>query len=490
MPLTVTRADDRGAARATERLAQAGKLRRVYAGVYTDDLTTPLEVIVRRELFAICAILEPHGVISHRSAFELRPTPKGTFFLTGPYRRSIKLPGLELIVARGPGPLASDIRIPTPFGATHRSSEVRALLENLSRSSGAAEARRTLGTAAVESWLERLLAREGAPRLKALRADAKRISRKLNVNREAERFDATIGALFGTRRVKLRAPVAVARSRGRPYDDARLKLFDTLLEHLVAHPPVIPKARKNRNRELQAFVESYFSNYIEGTEFEIEVAHDIVVNGKPLAQREDDSHDVLGTFDAIVDSIKHSGFPQSADAFVDQLRMWNRFVIRSRTARRPGEIKDEVNRAGNTVFVAPELVLGTLQQGFTRIMAAGSPEARAAMAMFVVSEVHPFSDGNGRTARLAMNLALSAGERVRIVIPTVFREDYLLALKALSREGEPTPYVRMLSRAAAFSHWLRYETETDCFAQLRKSNALEAPEVAQLRFKAKSPPPY
>lgn len=30
------------------------------------------------------------------------------------------------------------------------------------------------------------------------------------------------------------------------------------------------------------------------------------------------------------------------------------------------------------------------------------------MTMFVISEVHPFKDGNGRTARLAMNCVLSA----------------------------------------------------------------------------------
>jgi len=29
------------------------------------------------------------------------------------------------------------------------------------------------------------------------------------------------------------------------------------------------------------------------------------------------------------------------------------------------------------------------------------------MTMFVVAEVHPFSDGNGRTARLAMNASLN-----------------------------------------------------------------------------------
>jgi len=33
--------------------------------------------------------------------------------------------------------------------------------------------------------------------------------------------------------------------------------------------------------------------------------------------------------------------------------------------------------------------------------------ARALLAMFIVSEVHPFIDGNGRLARLVMNAELS-----------------------------------------------------------------------------------
>jgi Fic family protein len=82
-------------------------------------------------------------------------------------------------------------------------------------------------------------------------------------------------------------------------------------------------------------------------------------------------------------------------------------LIFARAAKRPGEIKGDGNRAGNTLFVAPELVVGTLMKGFELMVAAPTPAARAALAMFVVAEVHPFGDGNGRTARLAMNLALS-----------------------------------------------------------------------------------
>ena len=52
--------------------------------------------------------------------------------------------------------------------------------------------------------------------------------------------------------------------------------------------------------------------------------------------------------------------------------------------------------------------------------------------MALVTEVHPFDDGNGRVARLTVNAELSTAGRVRIVIPTVFRSNYLVALNAIS----------------------------------------------------------
>jgi Fic family protein len=61
-------------------------------------------------------------------------------------------------------------------------------------------------------------------------------------------------------------------------------------------------------------------------------------------------------------------------------------------------------------------------------MSATTPENRVVLAAFVVAEVHPFADGNGRTSRLALNLSLTAAGLTRIIIPTVFRDDYISAL--------------------------------------------------------------
>ena len=51
------------------------------------------------------------------------------------------------------------------------------------------------------------------------------------------------------------------------------------------------------------FYESYFSNYIEGTEFSIEEARSIVETQTPPAERPADGHDILGAYRCVVDPV-------------------------------------------------------------------------------------------------------------------------------------------------------------------------------------------
>jgi hypothetical protein len=482
MPL-VAAGNDKTEARRLQRLAAQGRLRRIHLGVYTDDLAQPLEAIVRRELYALSALVAGGCIISHRSALESRrPTSSGNVFLTGPYRRDIELPGVKLRIAKGPAPLDSDIRIPTFGGDAFISSQARALLENLGASRGDAAERRTLGAAGVEAWLDLFISRDVGGAINKLRDAARAIAEPLKLQEEFKQLDATIGALLGTRTARLSAHSAIARAAGKPYDDARLTLFQSLASELQRDSCQVPPPAANTDNQLQAFIETYFSNYIEGTEFELEEAHDIVVQGRPLQYREDDSHDILGTYQGILESKANPAIPQNFAAFATQLQAWNRLVIESRSSKNPGQFKTESNRAGNTVFVAPELVVGTLEKGYETIMSAATPESRAALAMFVIAEVHPFTDGNGRTARLAMNLFLTHSGLTRIVIPTVYRDDYISALKAMSSNAHPIPLIRMFARAARFSRWIDMSSKSNAFADLRRSNALERPSAAKLSF--------
>jgi fido (protein-threonine AMPylation protein) len=112
--------------------------------------------------------------------------------------------------------------------------------------------------------------------------------------------------------------------------------------------------------------------------------------------------------------------------------------------------------------------------------------------MFLVSEVHPFVDGNGRIARIMMNAELVAAGEERIIIPTVYRSDYLTALKALSQSSQPTPLVRTLDFARK---WVAAVPWTDLEATrlvLEGCHAFVDPTEAddrgiRLRLPARSP---
>ncbi|SPF55660.1 conserved hypothetical protein [Candidatus Sulfopaludibacter sp. SbA4] len=143
--------------------------------------------------------------------------------------------------------------------------------------------------------------------------------------------------------------------------------------------------------------------------------------------------------------------PQNFEELVSLLVNRHAQVIQGRPDRGPGRFKTEANRAGATFFVAPELVRGTLSQGFEIYRSLTAPLDRAIFMMFLISEVHPFADGNGRIARLMMNAELVASGESRIIVPTVYRNNYLMALKALSQNGITGALVRALDFAQRYT---------------------------------------
>lgn len=152
----------------------------------------------------------------------------------------------------------------------------------------------------------------------------------------------------------------------------------------------------------------------------------------------------------------------------------------ARPDKRPGELETSANFAGSTAFVEPELVVGTLRRGFELFRSLREPFARAAFMMFLVSEVHPFTDGNGRIARIMTNAELIAGGQHRIIVPTVYREDYLLALRSLTRQGRTDPFLRMMDRAQAWVSGIDFRDMDTALETLRATNAFAEPSEARL----------
>lgn len=287
------------------------------------------------------------------------------------------------------------------------------------------------------------------------------------MSKEFDQLDNLIGALLGTREVVMVSPVAAARANGLAYDPKRLELFEALYSELARTPPVTRPAASG-DAGVLAFFEAYFSNFIEGTEFDVDEVADIVFHGRIPKARLQDAHDVLGTWKVVSNRREMSRLPHSPEECIALLQSRHASILGGRPDKGPGLFRIALNRAGSTVFVAPELVNGTLRRGFEIYRALTSPLHRAIFMMFLVAEVHPFADGNGRVARVMMNAELVAADETRIIIPTVYRNNYLMALRALSQNALAGALLRTLDFAQ------RYTASLDFSDLARARQALEA----------------
>ena len=442
---------DAGRASSLSRAVRAGRMRRLAHGLYTDDLHTAPAVLVRRHWLEVLAHYCPEAVIADRSARLARPDDEGHLFVVHPRAKPVVLPGLTIIPRAGPARLDDDV--PLPQGV-FLSSRARALLENL-RPSRAVKGRprRTLTRAELHQWVAQLRRSEGPSGLNRIRDRARALAPRLELEAMFGELDDVLGAALGTRQVVTRDASLAAAQRGLPYDDRREHLFQVLGDFLSARGPLSrPALEADRaRRALLPFFEAYLSNFIEGTEFAVEDAARIVFEGEIPPARPDDAHDVLGTWRVVSDDREMRRVPQDFDQLLGLLRRRHALILEGRPEKSPGEFKRRANRAGSTEFVAPDLVEGTLARGFEVLSALADPFSRAVFVMFLVAEVHPFDDGNGRVARVMMNAELHAAGEHRIIIPPVFRDEYLSSLRALTHNARPDALVRVLDFAQRYT---------------------------------------
>ena len=198
---------------------------------------------------------------------------------------------------------------------------------------------------------------------------------------------------------------------------------------------------------------------------------DIVFNGHIPKARPEDAHDVLGTWGVVSDQQEMSRLPRDFTELTALLKSRHARIMEGRPDKGPGRFKTELNRAGSTTFVASGLVEGTLVQGFEIYRGLTSPLQRSIFMMFLIAEVHPFADGNGRVARVMMNAELVAAGENRIIVPTVYRNNYLMALKALSQNGITGALVRVMDFAQRYTAAVDFSDLDQARSILEKTHA-------------------
>jgi len=471
----ITRGASDAEAKLAQRKAKAGELARITEGIYLKEKDSTAQAqIVQRNWHRILGALVPGGVVSYRSALLGGITPERIVVISHPSRfnRTIKLPGLSAYLVKGPTALPGDMPLGTD--GLHFASRPRMLLENLTRSRG--DTPRSAGVEAVEQTLVKIMNANGEDELNRIRDAARDLAKRLGLATAYKKLDHLIGALLATHAIgepKTKEGKLVAK--GTPVDTARMERFEILASGLRTEtlPRRVAVATEEPARSNFAFLESYFSNYVEGTEFGIEEAADIALKGRIVENRPKDSHDILGVFRLALRSPWRETVPPLGSDFPTELAARHAVMMEKRPEATPGHFKLEPNRAGNTWFVEPGLVRGTLIEGSELARSVPEGLARALYMAFLISEVHPFSDGNGRISRLVMNAELSRVGEARIIIPTLFHEEYVDCQRQLSRQNEPAGHIRALTLMQAWTVALEYGELNKLIASVKATDALE-----------------
>ncbi len=140
-------------------------------------------------------------------------------------------------------------------------------------------------------------------------------------------------------------------------------------------------------------------------------------------------------------------------------------------------------------------VAGMVEQFFVRLREAQdvNPVLLATWAHWTIGRIHPFMDGNGRTARLWQDLVLFKHRLTCAIIPPESKSEYLQAL-AETDEGDFNPLTQLVARrvASTLDKYLSAQQQEDAISQWAQevvgessARAAEKRKLAYIRWSRK-----
>ena len=192
---------------------------------------------------------------------------------------------------------------------------------------------------------------------------------------------------------------------------------------------------------------TYSSNALEGntldiTETKVVLEDGLTINGKPLR----DHLETLGHSDAFYELLNLSKNHTITENDIKNLhKLFYRHI--DETNAGTYRTKKVIVTGSDVSFPNPDELSGLMQnfvQEIPKMQERMFPVEFAAMVHARFVNIHPFIVGNGRVARLIMNLALLQSGYNITVIPPVVRADYIRAIQETNHKNY-TPFVNFIS---------------------------------------------
>lgn len=226
----------------------------------------------------------------------------------------------------------------------------------------------------------------------------------------------------------------------------RIADAEKLQQEINRHRPLKGQSLKQLREYLRIGL-TWSSNALEGnslteTETKVVIEDGITIGGKPLK----DHFEAIGHAEAFDYLQKLALRKEIAER--DILKLHKLFYYRIDEANAGHYRKQNIIVTGTDfVFPAPsELkeLMFALSEEIPSLRAEKHPIEFAALLHIRLVTIHPFVDGNGRTARLLMNLALLQQGYPVTIIPPVLRSEYLSTVRE-SNLGNVAPFINLLS---------------------------------------------
>ncbi len=200
----------------------------------------------------------------------------------------------------------------------------------------------------------------------------------------------------------------------------------------------------------------YESNSIEGNtltlrETEVVLSKGVTVSGKPLKD-----HLEAVNLAKAWERVKELARPGS-QLTERSLQDLHRILFTCIGDSSYGSYRISPARIAGATLVPPNPVKvpDLMERLFATLSETADPVERAAKLHHGIAAIHPFSDGNGRTARLAMNFVLLAAGYPPVSISPQLRTDYYAALEAADSGDFPTWQNFIITRLdEEFDFWL------------------------------------